>query len=102
MCSPMAKGFTLYWFAPDTPTTSHCYGTCAAYWPPVSGSPTAGPGVTGSLGTMKRSDGVLQATYDRHPLYTYIGDAAPGQAHGNGLNLNGGLWHEVRASGTAG
>ena len=26
-----SKGFTLYSFAPDTPTTSKCYGSCAAY-----------------------------------------------------------------------
>src|SRR5580692_4345119 len=24
-----AKGFTLYWFVPDTSTTSNCNGTCA-------------------------------------------------------------------------
>ena len=34
-----AGGFTLYSFAPDTPTTSKCYGSCAAYWPPVTGTP---------------------------------------------------------------
>jgi hypothetical protein len=28
-------------------------------------------------------------------LYTYIGDTVPGQARGNNLNLNGGLWYEV-------
>jgi predicted lipoprotein with Yx(FWY)xxD motif len=93
------KGFTLYWFAPDTPARSNCTGTCAVYWPPVAGSPTAGPGVTGTLGTVTRSDGSTQATYDGHPLYTYIGDSAPGQANGNNLNLNGGLWHEVTVSG---
>jgi predicted lipoprotein with Yx(FWY)xxD motif len=94
-----ADGLTLYWFAPDTPTTSKCTGSCAAYWPPVTGSPTAGPGVTGTLGTIKRPDGTAQVTYDGHPLYTYIGDSGPGQAHGNNLNLNGGLWYEVRVSG---
>jgi predicted lipoprotein with Yx(FWY)xxD motif len=94
-----AEGFTLYWFAPDTATRSNCNGSCAAYWPPVKGPATAGPGVTGRLGTIKRSDGTTQATYNGHPLYTYIGDTAPGQAHGNGLNLNGGLWHEVTVSG---
>jgi predicted lipoprotein with Yx(FWY)xxD motif len=94
-----AKGFTLYWFAPDTATRSNCNGSCAAYWPPVKGPATAGPGVTGRLGTIKRSGGSTQATYNGHPLYTYIGDTAPGQAHGNGLNLNGGLWHEVTVSG---
>ena len=94
-----AKGFTLYWFAPDTATKSNCNGSCAAYWPPVKGPVTAGPGVTGRLGTIKRADGSAQATYNGHPLYTYVGDTAPGQAHGNSLNLNGGLWHEVTASG---
>jgi predicted lipoprotein with Yx(FWY)xxD motif len=51
--------------------------------------------VTGALGTITRTGGVIQATYDGHPLYTYVGDTAPGQANGNGLNLNGGLWREV-------
>ena len=94
-----AKGFTLYWFAPDTATRSACYGTCAAYWPPVQGAATAGPGVTGRLGTITRSGGSVQATYDGHPLYTYVGDTAKGQANGNRLNLNGGLWYEVTPSG---
>ena len=39
-----------------------------------------------------------ELSYDGHPLYTYIGDTAPGQARGNNLNLNGGLWHEVPAA----
>jgi predicted lipoprotein with Yx(FWY)xxD motif len=96
-----AKGFTLYWFAPDTSTTSKCNGSCATFWPPVKGPATAGSGVTGTLGTITRSDGSTQATYDGHPLYTYKGDTAPGQNKGNGLNASGGLWHEVTVSGTA-
>jgi predicted lipoprotein with Yx(FWY)xxD motif len=94
-----ANGLTLYWFGPDTPTTSKCTGSCAAYWPPVTGSPRAGPGVTGQLGTLRRSDHTMQATYDGHPLYTYVGDDRRGQASGNNLDLNGGLWYEVRVSG---
>jgi len=94
-----ANGRTLYWFAPDTAARSACYGSCAAYWPPVKGPATAGPGVTGKLSVLTRSDGSVQAAYDGHPLYTYVGDSAPGQANGDGLNLNGGLWHEVPASG---
>jgi predicted lipoprotein with Yx(FWY)xxD motif len=94
-----ASGRTLYWFAPDTPSRSACYGECAAYWPPVTGAPQAGPGVALSkLGTIRRTDGSLQVTYDGHPLYTYIGDTGPGQASGNDINLNGGLWHEVPAA----
>jgi len=94
-----ASGFTLYWFAPDPPAKSTCYGTCAGYWPPVTGTPAASPGIPGTLGTIKRSDGTTQVTYNSHPLYTYIGDTAPGQAFGNNLNLNGGLWHEVTVPG---
>jgi predicted lipoprotein with Yx(FWY)xxD motif len=93
-----ANGRTLYWFVPDSPSASRCTGSCAAYWPPVIGTPTAGPGVTTSkLGTIKRPGGTTQATYGGHPLYTYIGDEAPGQAHGNKIDLNGGYWYEVRA-----
>ena len=92
-----ASGRTLYLFVPDTPSRSNCNSSCAAYWPPVTGDPVAGRGVTGRLGTIKRSDGSTQATYNGHPLYTYVGDSAPGQANGNGLNLNGGLWYEVPA-----
>ena len=94
-----SKGFTLYWFAPDSPNKSACYGSCASYWPPVAGNAAAGPGVTGTITTIKRTDGTTQATYNGHPLYTYIGDNAPGQDSGNNINLNGGLWHDVPVSG---
>jgi predicted lipoprotein with Yx(FWY)xxD motif len=94
-----AKGFTLYWFVPDTPTRSNCNGSCAAYWPPLKGPVTVSPGVAGRFGTIKRSDGSLQASYNGHPLYTYVGDSAPGKASGNGLNLNGGVWREMTVSG---
>lgn len=94
-----SKGFTLYWFVPDTSTTSKCNGSCAALWPPVKGPVTAGSGVTGKLGTITRSDGSTQATYNGHPLYTYTGDTGPGQDHGNGINSSGGVWHEVTVSG---
>src|SRR5262249_61261891 len=87
--------------APDTMPPSHGTGTCPQLWPPVHGPATGGPGVTGSLGTIKRSDGATQATYNGHPLYTYVADTAPGQARGNGLNASGGVWHEVIASGAA-
>jgi predicted lipoprotein with Yx(FWY)xxD motif len=95
-----AGGFTLYSFAPDTSTTSNCNGTCAQNWPPVNG-PAAASGIKGTFGTIKRSDGSTQATFDGHPLYTFVGDTAPGQVKGNGLNAAGGLWHEITTSGSA-
>ena len=95
-----SNGMTLYWFVPDTSTKSNCSGQCATYWPPVKGPLTAGSGVTGTLGTITRSDGTKQATYLGHPLYTYVGDKGPGQNKGNGLNISGGLWWEMTVSGS--
>jgi predicted lipoprotein with Yx(FWY)xxD motif len=96
-----AKGFTLYWFVPDTSTKSNCNGSCATVWPPVKGPATAGSGVTGKLTSIMRSGGSMQAVYNGHPLYTYTGDTGPGQNHGNGINASGGVWHEVTVSGAA-
>ena len=56
---------------------------------------------TGHFGTITRTDGTTQATWNGHPLYTYVGDTAPGQAKGNGLNISGGVWKEVALSGNA-
>jgi predicted lipoprotein with Yx(FWY)xxD motif len=94
-----SKGMTLYWFVPDSSTASKCTGSCATFWPPVLGPVTAGTGVTGMIGTITRPDGSTQATYDGHPLYTFKGDSAPGQAKGNDLNASGGLWWEMTVSG---
>ncbi len=96
-----AAGKTLYWFAIDTPTTSKCTGTCTSYWPPVIGKPTAAAGTSlpHGFGTITRPDGQIQATYDGHPLYTYVSDTAAGQIGGNGLNLSGGLWWAMTPSG---
>ena len=94
-----SKGMTLYWFVPDTSTASRCTGSCATYWPPLIGPVTAGSGVTGMLATITRPGGAVQVTYDGHPLYTYAGDSAPGQAKGNGLNVSGGVWWEMTVSG---
>jgi predicted lipoprotein with Yx(FWY)xxD motif len=96
-----AQGFTLYWFGPDTASKSNCTGSCSQIWPPVKGPATAGSGVTGTLGTVTRSDGTVQATYNGHPLYTYTADTAAGQANGNGVNAYGGVWYQVTASGSA-
>jgi predicted lipoprotein with Yx(FWY)xxD motif len=95
-----AQGFVLYWFAPDTSTTSKCNGSCATFWPPMKG-PVSASGIKGTFGTITRSDGSTQATFNGHPLYTYKGDTKPDVASGNGLNINGGVWHEMTATGGA-
>jgi predicted lipoprotein with Yx(FWY)xxD motif len=97
-----SAGFVLYWFANDTPTASMCTGSCASYWPPLIGTPSLASGVSlaGKLGTIKRSNGQLQATYDGHPLYTFKSDTSAGMASGNDLNASGGLWWAVTSSGS--
>jgi len=94
-------GFVLYWFAPDTSTQSMCNGSCATYWPPLIGTPSLASGVTlaGKLGTIKRANGQLQATYDGHPLYLFKSDTAAGEWTGNDLDASGGLWWMMTSSG---
>lgn len=96
-----AQGRTLYWFAIDTPTTSKCTGTCESYWLPVIGKPVAASGVSlpKAFGTLTRSNGQVQASYDGHPLYTYVADTSAGMTSGNGTNLSGGLWWAMTPSG---
>jgi predicted lipoprotein with Yx(FWY)xxD motif len=99
-----ARGRTLYLFAKDRNAKSSCSGSCARFWPPLlSGDkPTSGPGVRRSLlGTTRRSNGSLQVTYNRHPLYTYALDKRAGQTKGEGNSLFGAKWWAVSARGTA-
>ncbi len=93
------KGMTLYLFTKDTPNTSVCYDNCATAWPPLltTGTPVAGDGVDASkLGTITRTDGTIQVTYNGWPLYYYAKDKAPGDVVGQDV---GGVWYVVSAAG---
>ena len=84
-------GLSLYVFTKDTtPGSSACNGDCAGSWPPLTvaaaGDVTAGAGVTGTLGTITRTDGKLQVTLGGAPLYYFAGDAAAGDIKGQKLN----------------
>jgi len=97
------RGFVLYGFTKDTRAHSSCYGACAASWPPyiVKSKPGAGAGATRSLlGTTRRADGRLQATYAGRPLYYYVGDRSPGQILCQNVAEFGGTWLVVRPTGT--
>jgi len=91
-----STGRTIYWYAADIKNSgkSTCTGACLAAWPAVTGTPSAAPGVqlAGKLGTITRPGGVIQATYNGYPLYTYAQDMAPGQVTGNGAS---GVWHII-------
>jgi predicted lipoprotein with Yx(FWY)xxD motif len=96
-------GRTLYALSGDSSTKSICGSSCVAVWPPLttSGAPRAGSGVDGSkLGTLMRSDGTTQVSYDGHPLYTFSGDSGSGQVHGEGITSFGGTWYVVDAAGS--
>jgi len=98
------SGFTVYTFTRDKKNTDNCVhiSSCTMFWPPVTtgGKPVAGPGVTAKLlGSIKLHNGKRQVTYAGHPLYTYIGDASPGQTSYVGIFASGGKWYAMSASG---
>jgi predicted lipoprotein with Yx(FWY)xxD motif len=99
-----SKGRTLYMFVPDKRKKVTCVRTCAAIWPPVKllkGAKAVGKrGVRASLiGSDRNPSGGRVVTYAHWPLYTYVSDTAPGQATGQALDLNGGLWYVLSPSG---
>jgi predicted lipoprotein with Yx(FWY)xxD motif len=99
-----AFGRTLYLFDADMADKSSCSNACATVWPPYDPSkpPQAGAGVAAmDLGTVTRADGAMQATYDGHPLYYYVGDVKPGQTNGQGLVQFGAAWYVVGRDGQA-
>jgi predicted lipoprotein with Yx(FWY)xxD motif len=96
------SGRTVYLWAKDGMNMSACSGACAAAWPPVpaTGTLTATGGAKASdLGTITRSGGTKQATYDGHPLYYFVGDSAAGQTNGQGSDNFGAKWWLVAPSG---
>jgi predicted lipoprotein with Yx(FWY)xxD motif len=98
-------GRTLYVLSPETAHQLLCTSRqCLAAWPPATVSSahaklTLGTGVTGRLGTLRRSDGRFQLTLRGHPLYRFVADHAKGQANGNGIRNFGGTWHALAPTG---
>lgn len=98
-----SQGRTLYLFKKDSRGRSACSGECAKFWPPlrVDGKPTAGSGINASkLGTISRSGGKRQVTYNGHPLYTFLQDSRPGQTNGQGVTAFGATWFVLSPAGS--
>jgi predicted lipoprotein with Yx(FWY)xxD motif len=96
-----ASGRTLYHYLGDKGAKIGCTGACAAAWPPLlltgGAKPVAGTGITASkLGSIKRPDGTIQVTYNKLPLYRFVGDTKAGLAKGQGLDKT---WYAVAPSG---
>jgi predicted lipoprotein with Yx(FWY)xxD motif len=90
-----AQGRTLYAFTNDVDSQSSCTGSCATIWPPavVTGNVVPDKGLAGSeFSLIDRPDGTKQLAAGKWPLYTYAGDAAPGDTNGQG---SGGTWFVV-------
>ena len=97
-----ASGRAVYLWAADSMNKSMCSGACAQAWPPVTsmGQVTAAHGAKAAdLGTITRSDGSKQVTYDGQPLYYFAGDSGPGQTNGQGSDSFGAKWWLVTPAG---
>jgi predicted lipoprotein with Yx(FWY)xxD motif len=95
------KGMTLYMFQKDKGGKSSCDGACAAAWPPLltGGKAMPGSGVKASLlGTIQRSDGSTQVTYNNWPLYYFVKDKAPGDTAGQNVDAFGAEWYVLSAA----
>ena len=98
-----SSGHAVYLWSKDGDGMSACTGACTGAWPPVTttGQVTASGGAKSSdLGTITRSDGTKQVTYDGHPLYFFSGDSGPGMASGQGNDGFGAKWWLVSPSGS--
>ncbi len=84
------NGMTLYVFDKDKGDQSSCYDDCAVNWPPYVG--TADEKMPDDWKLVARTDGTMQWTYDGKPVYFFKGDAAKGDATGDG---KGGVWHVI-------
>jgi predicted lipoprotein with Yx(FWY)xxD motif len=97
------SGRAVYLWVKDTGDMSQCSGACAGAWPPVTTTGTvtaAGSAKPSDLGTITRSDGTKQVTYDGHPLYYFAGDSGAGTASGQGSDSFGAKWWLVAPNGS--
>jgi predicted lipoprotein with Yx(FWY)xxD motif len=95
-------GRTLYLFEADKPNVSKLSAAGLSIWPPfaATGKPQPRSGaLAAKIGTITGANGKPQVTYDRHPLYYYVGDTKPGQTSGQGLNQFGAEWYVLAPSG---
>jgi len=93
----LVSGNTLYTLKPST---TACTATCLKIWPALvlpkgQTKAKAGSGVsTSKLGTVTRSGGVRQVTYNGKALYYFSGASGAGQVNGN-VPDEGGTWTSV-------
>lgn len=84
-----ADGMTVYVYTKDHPRETVCYDICAMNWPPllVTRTPSIAGSFPGRFGSVTRTDGAKQLTYNDVPLYAYIEDP-PGTDQANGQDVD--------------
>jgi len=87
-------GRALYAFSQDTvgtsttaPITACTSAQCMTTWPTFLTDQAIVPSdlVAADFTVYTRADGTQQSAYKGHPLYYYVGDAAPGETNGRGI-----------------
>jgi len=93
-----ANGMTLYMFTKDVDGESTCAGECLTNWPvaAIDGEPDVGDLDATLFSTVASTDGATMLKVGDWPLYTFAGDAAPGDINGQGV---GGVWWVVTPNG---
>jgi predicted lipoprotein with Yx(FWY)xxD motif len=77
-----SQGRTIYELVGDPASNSKCASSCESIWPPVM------------------ANGKIVMLHG-HPLFTFTGDTAVGQAHGQNLRDTWGRWLALNAKGAA-
>lgn len=93
------NGMTLYVFSDDTESKANCEKECLAKWKIYEFDNLTLIGINDEqskrVRVMTRSDGFQQFTYDKKPLYYYIGDEKPGEINGVDEKIVGSKWSVV-------
>jgi predicted lipoprotein with Yx(FWY)xxD motif len=91
------KGRTLYSLSAERNGRFVCTGGCLQIWHPLFVGNEVKPTGPVKLGTIERPSGRTQVTYKGRPLYTFSGDAKPGDVNGEGTE-DVGTWHVATVS----
>ena len=103
-----AGGHVLYLLASDRAgpaqkvSPASCEGDCLVLWEPVAATERLANALnTHLIGSLRRADGTVQATYAGWPLYRFAEDVEPGDANGHHFQEFGNRGYLVSPAGSA-
>jgi predicted lipoprotein with Yx(FWY)xxD motif len=94
-----SQGMTLYHLSGEQNGKFICTNSgCLGVWHPLIAQSSGTPnGEVGSLGTVKRPEGMVQVAYKGTPLYTFAQDKHAGETNGQGVK-DVGTWSVITTS----